>query len=168
MKRNGKVMKKSFTIIICTVICAFLLSTVAFARNGGMMEGMREGMREAESTAKDALEDAATDIEGLTTDMLDPENGDPLAEEDGIVDEDKGGRDTETKDETREETRDDTTNERPSDDRDTESNADDTTGVIDGMELEEKGINPWAIVIAVVVVIAVLVLIFVLIPKRRR
>jgi hypothetical protein len=35
------------------------------------------------------------------------------------------------------------------------------------MNLEEKGINPWAIVIAVIVVIAVLVLIFILIPKRR-
>lgn len=165
-------MKKTFLIIFCTVLCAFLLSTAAFARNGGMMEGVREGVREAESTAKDMLEDAATDIEGLTTDMMDPENGEPLAEEDGIVDKGDENRETdkndETRDETKDETKKDTTDEMPSTDRDTDSKGDDTTGVIDGMELDKKGINPWAIVIAVVVVIAVLVLIFVLIPKRRR
>ena len=123
-------------------------------------------IRDAVSTAEDMAEDAVTDIK----DAVDPDNnGKPQAESDGKVD----GSTSENKaDDTKKPGTTDknatTGRDTTGTSRDTTSKGDATTGVLEGMELEEKGINPWAIVIAVIVVIAVLVLIFILIPKRRR
>lgn len=143
-------MKKLCIIFLCCILCAFLC-VPAFAR--GMMED-----------AKDAVSTAIEDGKDLITDLketVDPDgDGKPEAEGDGVVDGDTVG----TTDDTQK--TDDTTN-RDTTDRDTTEKADETTGVIEGMELEKNGINPWAIVIAIVVVIAVLVLVFILIPKRR-
>ncbi len=189
-KKGEFQMKRFYKAFVFVVILSFILTVPALANNAG--RDAREGMNDVVSGAEDAAKDAVTDIEGVVTDALDPENGEPEAEEDGIVDDDKG-KDTslDNKDDNRPG---DTTNEQPSTNengRDTadangdasdRNNADtngetadrnnaDTTddkGVIEGMELEENGINPWAIVIAVIVVIAVLVLIFILIPRKRR
>ncbi len=147
-------MKKLCIIFLCCILCAFLC-VPAFAR--GMMED-----------AKDAVSTAIEDGKDLITDLketVDPDgDGKPEAEGDGVVDGDTVGTtdDTSVKDETTDR---DTTG-RDTQSRDTTDKAE-TTGVIEGMELEKNGINPWAIVIAIVVVIAVLVLVFILIPKRR-
>lgn len=161
-------MKKYLSILICAVFCALLMTTAVFAfgnndkNDGGMMNGIRDAVTDAGDLVKDEI----TDIKDSADSMLDPENGKPEAEGDGIVDDDKddGKKDTETD----KSTTDRDTSGNADSSRDTTDRADETTGVIDGMELEEKGINPWAIVIAVAVVIVVLVLIFILIPKRRR
>ena len=162
-------MKKLYTVLAIGLILTSLFSLCVSANTMG-------SMRDAESNAGSSLDEAVTDIKdavtGVITDMdemLDPDNGDPEAESDGIVDD----KDTaiDNKDTGK---NDDTTNEMPSstaDNRDTDDKRDttseDSQNAIDDMNLEEKGINPWAIVIAVIVVIAVLVLIFILIPKRR-
>ena len=143
-------MKKLCIIFLCCILCAFLC-VPAFAR--GMMED-----------AKDAVSTAIEDGKDLITDLketVDPDgDGKPEAEGDGVVDGDTVG----TTDDAQ---KTDDTTDRDTTDRDTTEKADETTGVIEGMELEKNGINPWAIVIAIVVVIAVLVLVFILIPKRR-
>ena len=143
-------MKKLSIIFLCCLLCAFLC-VPAFAR--GMMED-----------AKDAVSTAIEDGKDLITDLketVDPDgDGKPEAEGDGVVDGDTVG----TTDDTQ---KTDDTTDRETTDRETTEKADETTGVIEGMELEKNGINPWAIVIAIVVVIAVLVLVFILIPKRR-
>lgn len=180
-KKGEFEMKRFYKALAMVIILAFVFTVPAFANSMG--RNAREGMNDVVSGAEDAVEDAVTDIEGVVTDALDPENGNPEAEEDGIVDDDKG-KDTslDNKDDNRPG---DTTNEQPMTDNNNKDTADtkgettdkkdsqgaDTTddkGVIEGMELEKNGINPWAIVIAVIVVIAVLVLIFILIPRKRR
>lgn len=161
-------MKKLCTTLSVALILTFLFTLCISANTMG-------SVRDAEGGAGSMLDEAVTDIKDAVTgavtdmdDMLDPDNGDPEAESDGIVD----SKDTALDNDKNEGTK-DTTNEKPAvttDNRDTgknENSAEDTTGTIDDMGLEEKGINPWAIVIAVIVVIAVLILIFVLIPKRR-
>ena len=148
-------MKKLCIIFLCCILCAFLC-VPAFARD-------------IAKDAKDAVSTAIEDGKDLITDLketVDPDgDGKPEAEGDGVVDGDTVG----TTDDTQK--TDDTTHrdtpDRDTTDRDTTEKADETTGVIEGMELEKNGINPWAIVIAIVVVIAVLVLVFILIPKRR-
>lgn len=143
-------MKKLCIIFLCCLLCAFLC-VPAFAK--GMMKD-----------AKDAVSTAIEDGKDLITDLketVDPDgDGKPEAEGDGVVDGDTVG----TTDDAQ---KTDDTTDRDTTDRDTTEKADETTGVIEGMELEKNGINPWAIVIAIVVVIAVLVLVFILIPKRR-
>ena len=153
-------MKKLCIIFLCCILCAFLC-VPAFAR--GMMED-----------AKDAVSTAIEDGKDLITDLketVDPDgDGKPEAEGDGVVDGDTVGTadDTQKTDDTTDrDTTDHDTTDHDTTDRDTTEKADETTGVIEGMELEKNGINPWAIVIAIVVVIAVLVLVFILIPKRR-
>ena len=144
-------MKKLYTLLLCALLCAFLCVS-AFATTK---------MGNAVSTAVDEGRDLITDLK----EAVDPDgDGKPEAEGDGVVDGDTVGTtgDTTKKDETTER---DTTS-RDTTDRDTTDKAE-TTGVIEGMELEKNGINPWAVVIAIVVVIAVLVLVFILIPKRR-
>ncbi len=159
-------MKKIYSVIICAaVLCLTLCPTALAARDSGFMNGMRE----AADTAKDKVEEAITDIKDKESGMLDPENGEPEAEGDGIVDKDnKDDKDTSNRDTTDRDTTDKSTTAKDTTSRDTTNRTEDTTGVIDSMELEEKGINPWAIVIAVAAVIAVLVLIFLLIPRKRR
>lgn len=144
-------MKKLYTLLLCALLCAFLCVS-AFATTK---------MGDAVSTTVDEGRDLITDLK----EAVDPDgDGKPEAEGDGVVDGDTIGTtgDTTKKDETTER---DTTS-RDTTDRDTTDKAE-TTGVIEGMELEKNGINPWAVVIAIVVVIAVLVLVFILIPKRR-
>ena len=157
-------MKKLYTIILCALLLA-LLCVPAFANTADSM--MRDA-KDAVSTAIDEGKDLVTDLK----DAVDPDgDGKPEAEGDGVVDDDKtDSKDTanETADkETTDKSDDRDTTDRDTTDRETTDKADETTGVIEGMELEKNGINPWAIVIAVIVVIAVLVLIFILIPKRR-
>ena len=161
-------MKRFCKAVSLAVVFVFILAVPIFATNMG--RNVKEGIDDAVSTAEDMVKDAVTDIEGIVTDTPDPENGSPKAEGDGIVD---GGKDTSL--DNKEDGRPgDTTNEKPStqDTKDTTDKKDSETtgemGVIEGMELEKNGINPWAIVIAVIVVIAVLVLVFILIPKRRQ
>lgn len=160
-------MKKLICTVLFFIICLSCLVPTALALESSMREAAtdaKEDMEGAVSTAKDAIKDAITDIR---EDMdYDPDDGKPLAEGDGKVDreDETSGRDTTDRSTTDRDTDADTTKDRPS----TESDrTEESTGIIEGMELEEKGINPWAIVIAVIVVIAVLVLIFVLIPRRR-
>ncbi len=154
-------MKKLYTIILCTLLCA-LLCVPAFANT---MDSMMGDAKDAVSTAIDEGKDLVTDLK----DAVDPDgDGEPEAEGDGVVDDDStmgNEEDTANKDS---ETSDRDTTGRDTTSRDTTDSAEESTGVIEGMELEENGINPWAIVIAVIVVIAVLVLVFMLIPKRNR
>lgn len=156
-------MKKLYTVILSALLLA-LLCVPAFANTADSM--MRDA-KDAVSTAIDEGKDLVTDLK----DMVDPDgDGEPEAEGDGVVDDDKTtSKDTTNERPSTESSRDttDRVTDRDTTDRETTDRADETTGVIEGMELEEKGINPWAIVIAVIVVIAVLVLIFILIPKRR-
>ena len=139
-------MKKIISALLLAIILSALLApaTLAMKRESGDTGSLKD-------TAESMVEEALTDIE---SDMdYDAEDGKPLAEEDGKVD-----RDTEDdRNTTAEQSSEALTETRP---------AEDSTGIIEGMELEEKGINPWAIVIAVIIVISVLILIFVLIPKR--
>ena len=146
-------MKKLYTLLLCALLCAFLCVS-AFANTA---ESMTRDALDAVSTAIDEGKDLITDLK----ETVDPDNdGKPEAEGDGVVDGDTVG----TTDDTQ---KTDDTTDRDTQSRDTTEKADETTGVIEGMELEKNGINPWAIVIAIVVVIAVLVLVFILIPKRR-
>ena len=150
-------MKKLYTLLLCALLCAFLCVS-AFANTA---ERITRDARDAVSTAIEEGKDLITDLK----ETVDPDgDGKPEAEGDGVVDGDTVGT-------TDDITKKDETTGRDTTDRDTTSrdttNKTETTGVIEGMELEKNGINPWAIVIAVVVVIAVLVLVFILVPKRR-
>ncbi len=145
-------MKKLYTIVLCFTVLSLLLCPAALAAESGLADMGSEAMSDGESM----IEDAATDIRDMvdgSEGILDPENGEPEAEEDGIVDDDKNDNNDTAANNSNSDTAADRTDE--------------STGVIEGMELEENGINPWAIAIAVIVIISVLVLIFILIPKRR-
>ena len=151
-------MKKLYTLLLCAFLCAFLCVS-AFANTA---ESMMEDAKDAVSTAIEEGKDLITDLK----ETVDPDgDGKPEAEGDGVVDDDTVGTTDDA--EKADDTTDRDTTSRDTASRDTTEKADETTGVIEGMELEKNGINPWAIVIAIVVVIAVLVLVFILIPKRR-
>ena len=170
MKKYGvKILASLGAVLLCAMCFVNVVSAASF-------KDPIDGARDALDTAMDMAGDVADDIKDSLTDMLDPENGEPEAEEDGIVDDDDGGkRDESTKDNDVRDTTDksygmdmtDTTDDKKDAKDTTDDLSEETTGVIEGMELEKKGINPWAIVIAVSVVVAVLVLIFILIPKKR-
>lgn len=158
---------KKFACLIFALILCICLSVSAFAEGDtsqsvgeDVMDAVStavEDAKDAVSTAKDAVEDAITDIK---EDMdYAPEDGEPLAEGDGIVDsDDESDSENTTKEDT---TAADTSGS------DTSDRAEETTGIIEGMELDKKGINPWAIVIAVIAVVAVLALVLILIPRRK-
>jgi len=148
-------MKKLICTVLFFIICLSCLVPTALALESSMREAAtdaKEDMEGAVSTAKDAIKDAITDIR---EDMdYDPDDGKPLAEGDGKVDreDETSGRDTTDRDTTDRDTTDrsttdrdtdaDTTKDRPS----TESDrTEESTGIIEGMELEENGINPWIV-----------------------
>ncbi|MBR6675967.1 MAG: hypothetical protein IKL24_01395 [Clostridia bacterium] len=154
-------MKKLYTAVICITLLSLLLCQVAVAAESDLSDVGSDAVSDGESM----LEEAATDIKDMvdgSEGFLDPENGEPEAEEDGIVDDDKDDKNDRVTDKADSENSTDRADGTTDSDR-----ADESTGVIEGMELEENGINPWAIAIAVIVIISVLVLIFILIPKRR-
>ena len=158
-------MKKLYTALTLLLLLTFIFSVCISANTMGAVRDAGSSLDEAVTDIKDAVTGVITDMD----EMLDPDRGDPEAESDGIVDDKDTALDNKDTGKN-----DDTTNEMPSstaDNRDTDDKRDttneDSQNAIDDMNLEEKGINPWAIVIAVIVVIAVLVLIFILIPKRR-
>lgn len=109
------------------------------------MDDIKEGAEDI----KETVEDAITDV----SEALDPETS--------------GG----TVDTTDEKPKDETT-DRPDTEKapsDTESETENEAGVAGTLNEdadEGDGINPWAVVIAIIAVIALLILIFVLIPKR--
>ena len=155
-------MKKLYITVVCMTVLSLILCPAVLAADES---GLADMGSEAVSDGESMIEDAVTDIKDIadgSEDFLDPENGEPEAEEDGIVDDDKNDDNDKVTDRVDSETSADKTDGTANTDR-----ADESTGVIEGMELEENGINPWAIAIAVIVIISVLVLIFILIPKRR-
>ena len=154
--------KKLTCFIFAVLLCAAFVQT-SFAADSETSGNMKDDVMDAVSTALDAGEDAVSTVKDAVDDALTdikedmdyaPEDGEPLAEGDGKVDSDD---ESDNEDSTAAETT----------GTDTSDRAEETTGIIEGMELDKKGINPWAIVIAVIAVVAVLALILILIPRRK-
>ena len=118
-------MKRFYKAFALVVILSFILTVSAFANTVG--NSAREGVNDVVSGAEDAVEDVVTDVKDAVTDALDPENGKPEAEEDGVVDDDKG-KDT-SLDNNEDDRAGDTANEQPvtEDNKDTADTKGETT-----------------------------------------